>query len=288
MKRKAAWEVEGRNWPNREASRFVKAAGITWHVQVMGSGPVMLLLHGTGAATHSWRALAPLLGQDFAVVAPDLPGHGFTGMDHRRRPSLPHMAADLARLLAALDMEPAFVVGHSAGAAIALRMVLDGLIKPRAVVGLNGAFMPFSGLEGALFPMLARFLFVNPIAASLLAWHASDRTAVARVIEQTGSHLDPAGLELYVRLLGTSRHVEAALGMMANWDLRPLQRDLPRLSVPLTLFAAQLDHAVPPRVARETAARVAGATVVDLPGYGHLAHEEAPGLLAELILKACI
>ena len=57
------WERDGRDWPNREASRFVHAAGLRWHVQVMGSGPVVLLLHGTGAATHSWRDLMPKLAE---------------------------------------------------------------------------------------------------------------------------------------------------------------------------------------------------------------------------------
>ena len=72
------WEREGRDWPNRTYSRFVQAARLRWHVQLMGDGPALLLLHGTGAATHSWRALAPLLAERFTVVAPDLPGHGFT------------------------------------------------------------------------------------------------------------------------------------------------------------------------------------------------------------------
>ena len=71
-------DLPGRDWPNRAASRTVRAAGLNWHVQVMGSGPVLLLAHGTGAATHSWRGLAPLLAQHFTVVAPDLPGHGYT------------------------------------------------------------------------------------------------------------------------------------------------------------------------------------------------------------------
>ena len=60
------WAVEGRDWPHREASRFVEAAGLRWHIQEFGraEAPTLLLLHGTGAATHSWRGLAPLLAQD--------------------------------------------------------------------------------------------------------------------------------------------------------------------------------------------------------------------------------
>ncbi|MFN5717015.1 MAG: alpha/beta fold hydrolase, partial [Bradyrhizobium sp.] len=72
------WSRDGTDWPNRNASVFVEAAGIRWHVQRMGEGPSLLLIHGTGAATHSWRDMLPLLARHFSVVAPDLPGHGFT------------------------------------------------------------------------------------------------------------------------------------------------------------------------------------------------------------------
>ncbi len=116
------WDVEGRDWPNRAASRFVEAAGYRWHVQVMGQGPVMLMLHGSGAATHSWAGLAPLLAKHFTLVAPDLPGHGFTAMPPGFRLGLPDMARDVRVLLKALDLTPAYVVAHSAGAAVAIRM----------------------------------------------------------------------------------------------------------------------------------------------------------------------
>ena len=72
------WERDGADWPNRAASRFVTVGAMRWHVQVMGSGPVLLLLHGTGASSHSWRDLAPRLARHFTVLAPDLPGHGFS------------------------------------------------------------------------------------------------------------------------------------------------------------------------------------------------------------------
>ena len=63
-----------RDWPNAAHSQFVRAAGLDWHVQIMGSGPTLLLLHGTGAATHSWRDLMPFLAEHFTlVVAPICP-----------------------------------------------------------------------------------------------------------------------------------------------------------------------------------------------------------------------
>ena len=93
------WTQDGKDWPNRAASRFYSAGGITWHVQITGQGPVLLLVHGTGAATHSWRDLLPPLRQNFTVIAPDLPGHGFTSQPDKAGMTLPGMARGIAGLL---------------------------------------------------------------------------------------------------------------------------------------------------------------------------------------------
>lgn len=280
------WDVEGRDWPNRNASRFVEAAGYRWHVQVMGQGPVMLLLHGSGAATHSWAGLAPLLSERFTLVAPDLPGHGFTGMPPGFRLGLPDMARDVGALLDALALRPAFAVGHSAGAAVAIRMTLDGAIAPAGIAAINGALKPFPGAAGTLFPALAKMLFVNPLVPSLVAWRAGDTRAIERLIKGTGSHLDARAADYYARLIRTPAHVEGALGMMANWNLVPLVADLPRLRCPLTLIVGEGDTAIPPAVADDVKARLPSARIERLANLGHLAHEERPDLVAALILAA--
>ena len=280
-------DVDGRDWPNRTASRFVEAGGLRWHVQIMGQGPPILLLHGTGAATHSWRALAPLLAQDFTIVAPDLPGHGFTDPLLSGRVSLPDMARALGALLAALGLSPRLVVGHSAGAALAVRLRLDRLIEPAAIIGFNAALLPFEGFAGHLFPSIARLLFVNPVAARLFAWSA-DRTTVARLLSGTGSTIEPAGIDLYTRLIGNPAHVAGVLAMMANWDLDRLLRDMRRLDTPLVLIAATGDRSVPPETARRIPRLVPGTEVIAVRGLGHLAHEEDPARFAALVREIAV
>jgi magnesium chelatase accessory protein len=282
------WEREGRDWPNREASRFVEAGGLRWHVQRMGDGPVALLAHGTGAATHSWRDFAPLLARKgFAVVAPDLPGHGFTGMPPVPEGlSLPGMAEGMAALLKALGGPgPAVAVGHSAGAAVLARMCLDGRIAPRVLVSLNGALLPLGGLPGQVFAPLARVLAWTGLVPGLFARHAGDRAVVERLLRDTGSTLDPAGVEFYARLARNPGHVAGAFGMMANWDLRPLERDLPRLRTPLVLVAGRNDRTIAPAEARRVRALLPAADLVYLRGLGHLAHEERPEEVAEMVVR---
>jgi magnesium chelatase accessory protein len=284
MTDRLVWERDGSDWPNRNASRFVTAAGLRWHVQQMGSGPALLLLHGTGAATHSWRELAPMLAPHFNVVAPDLPGHGFTESPPPRQLSLPGMAAAITALLQAIAVEPTLVVGHSAGAAILARMCLDGAIAPRYLVSINGALLPLGGLPGRLFSPLAKLLAVNPLVPRLFAWRATNRSAVQRLISGTGSSIDAQGVEFYRRLVSNPGHAAAALGMMANWDLRSLEHELPRLKTPLILVSGSRDRTLPPSEVERVHALVPGAKVVSLRGLGHLAHEEQPQAIADLLI----
>ncbi len=278
-----AWSRDGAEWPHREVSRFVNAGGLRWHVQQMGEGPVVLLVHGTGASTHSWRDLASVLSAQFTVVMPDLPGHGFTSAPAPSRLSLPGMAAALEELLLTLEVRPIVAIGHSAGAAILVRMTLDGRLRPDGLVSLNGALLPFPGLARHLFPPLARLLFLNPFAPRFFSWSANDRDSVKRLLEDTGSTLAPEGVDLYTRLFRNSGHVGATLGMMANWDLEPLEEEFARLHVPILLVAAEEDGAVAPDVATRVATQAPNAEVITLPALGHLAHEEDPRRVAALI-----
>jgi magnesium chelatase accessory protein len=282
------WNREGRDWPNRDASIFVEAGGLRWHVQRMGQGPALLLLHGTAAATHSWRGLMPLLAAHFNVIAPDLPGHGFTSAPKDDGYTLPAMATSVAALLAALGGTPAMTIGHSAGAAIAVRMALDGTIKG-PLISMNGALLPFPGFAAQLFPQMAKMLFLNPLMPRLFALTGQSESFVRRFLERsTGSRVDATGARCYQRLFACSGHCAAALAMMANWDLESLKRELPMLESPIALFAGAGDAAVPPAVADQVAALIPLATVRIFGGLGHLAHEEAPETIAAAILDvAC-
>lgn len=277
------WETDGRDWPNRAASRFINAGGLRWHLQQMGDGPTVLLLHGTGAATHSWRAFAPALAERFTVIAPDLPGHGFTSALPLHRMSLPGMAGAVNGLLREIDCSPDLVIGHSAGAAILVRMSLDGFIRPRGLISLNGALMPWRGLPAHIFSPAAKLMAANTLVARLFARRAADRRAVERLVRSTGSTLEPAGVDLYQRLIRHPSHVRATLAMMANWDLAALAPELSRLEPPLFLVVGEQDTTVPPSEARRVRERLPGAEVIRLPGLGHLAHEERPAEVAHLI-----
>lgn len=277
------WDREGLIWPHREASTFVPVGKARWHVQRMGSGPPLLLLHGTGASVHSWRDLMPLLARDYTVIAPDLPRHAFTTGHDAYAMSLPTMAAEIAALLEALDVAPAAIVGHSAGSALALQLALaHGYGGP--IVGLSAALRPFPGPLAQIYPAIAKALFVNPLVPRLFSGTIDWAGGAKRFLwNSTRSRIDPVGFECYRTLFKNAQHAGGGLAMMANWDLPGLRARMGEVRNPVLLVHGAKDPAIPLAWARDAAGWLTQARLEVLPGLGHLAHEEDPGKAAALI-----
>lgn len=270
------------DWPFRGQARRVASRPHDWCVIDAGEGPALLLLHGAGGAGHSFRHLIPLLVPQYRVIVPDLPGQGFTRSGARGRYGIDPMAEDLAQLCHRLGVAPQAIIGHSAGAALALR--LTDFLSPRGVAGINAALGAFEGAAGVMFPLLARVLAVTPFIPHVVSRLWGTPATVAKLLSATGSVIDPEGQAQYLALVRDPAHVDGTLGMMAQWRLEDLMARLPGLSTPTLLIASGGDLAVPSRISRDAARLMPAATFAELPGYGHLVHEEAAPELARLLL----
>ena len=277
------------SWPRGDSSRRIDGPVHRWHVQVTGTGPVLLLLHGAGGSTHSYRDLIPLLSNDHTVVAIDLPGHGFTQLGAGQRSGLNAMSQDVEKLCAQEGWQPAAIVGHSAGAAVALQLAMNAVARGDAaprVIGLNAALGEFPGLAGLVFPLMAKALAAMPFATTLFSTTSANPARIKTLIASTGSELDDKGYDLYRQLVGDKAHVDGTLKMMAQWDLRPLLRALPDYPGPVDLIAGTKDATVPVSVSERVAATMPSATVQTLDELGHLMHEEEPERLAGMIRES--
>lgn len=98
---------------------------LTLHVERDGSGPPLLLLHGFTGSAIMWSALRPALRARFELILVDLPGHGRSSAPaNPSRYALHRTADDLARVLDALDVARAAVIGYSMGGRTALQFAL--------------------------------------------------------------------------------------------------------------------------------------------------------------------
>jgi magnesium chelatase accessory protein len=282
------WANHANTWPHAACSQFVQAGGIRWHVQTMGEGPCLLLLHGTGSGSFSWRGLMPLLSPYFKIIAPDLPGHVFTSRGPEGSLSLNGMTEGIRALMLQLNLTPQVIAGHSAGAAIAANLVLQQRsLQATQLIGLNPAWLPLPGLPSWVFGPAAKLAAINPISAWATAKFAKRQSTIDKSIAQTGSQLDAEGMALYQQVFSHSGHVHSVLNMMAAWQLSPLSSALHKIHNPVSILVGSRDGTVPPSMAQE-ACNIMPQTRLHLQeNLGHLAHEEDPAGTAALILNVC-
>ena len=273
------------DWPLRQASRFIEIANVQWHVQALGEGPVVLLLHGTGASTHSLADLAVALSDNFTCLLVDLPGHGFTSPLEEREHLLPAMARAVNELCHNLDIRPRYIIGHSAGGAVAIRMCLDTDASPTAVLSINGALLPFGAFIEPIMLKTARFLSRSDSVTNFLARRGTGTADVRRALRDTGADISEPMIERYSFLISHKSHIEGALRMMGGWELGQLAKDLPRLRTPIHLIGCDKDHIVPAVRAHRVKRMIPGATAETLEDAGHLVHEAAPMRIFEVFMR---
>ena len=124
--------------PGAEIS-YVERDGVRLKVFHMGTGPLVLLLHGFPELAYSWRhQFEPLAAAGFTVAAPDQRGYsGSSCPGNVADYALDELAADAAAVIDHLGTEPAVVIGHDWGAPVAWYTALRYPGKVRAVGSLS-------------------------------------------------------------------------------------------------------------------------------------------------------
>jgi pimeloyl-ACP methyl ester carboxylesterase len=149
-------------------SRSSKVDGVELHYLTGGEGPAVLLLHGYAETSRMWRPIIPVLGRNFRVIAPDLPGIGDSaipadGLDMKSA------ATRIHALVRSLGVEKARVVGHDIGLMVAYAYAAQFPAETEKLV-LMDAFLP--GVAGweAIYnnPGIWHFRFNGPTPEKLV------------------------------------------------------------------------------------------------------------------------
>ena len=119
--------------------RQIQVGDLSMRVAVAGDGPLVLLLHGFPESWYSWRFQLPALAAaGYTAVAPDMRGYGGTDAPEPTEAyDMTHLCSDVAGLVDAFGGEPAVLVGHDWGAAVAWGCMNHNPRKYRAVAGLS-------------------------------------------------------------------------------------------------------------------------------------------------------
>ena len=136
---------------NPEIAKSVLAAGIRTNVHDLGSGPPVLLIHGSGpgvSAWANWRLVMPELARQARVIAPDMVGFGYTERPTGQRYDMDAWVAQAVGLLDALDIERTDLVGNSFGGALALALTIRHPQRVRRLVLMGSVGVPFAITPG--------------------------------------------------------------------------------------------------------------------------------------------
>jgi pimeloyl-ACP methyl ester carboxylesterase len=254
---------------------------VRFHYRREGTGPAVLLLHGGGTWSYSYRDTVEVLAKRYTVIAVDLPGHGYTEVtDPAFEYDLPAVTDALRDLLDELDVPDVAAVGHSWGGGIALAMAQrhPSRVRRLALIGSSGL-----DVEDTLTWRLLGTPVVGEILSKLVR-----RQDVRSGLEQSFHHrdlVDDAMVdEVWPPLTFTgNRRAQYLLQRRLDWT--QTQAALPGTATPtLVLWGRQDAYLSADHAARfQELMPDARAQVIDQ--CGHSAHEECPDEVNTALLK---
>jgi len=255
---------------------------------VGGEGPALLLIHGIGDSSETWRPVIDRLAEDHLVIAPDLLGHG-----HSDKPRADYSVAAYANgmrdLLGVLDVDRVTVVGHSLGGGVAAqfayqfperceRLVLVGsggvgrsvspLLRLAAVPGI-GLLMPFLGLPPARLASRVAGEVLRRLGTPL----GHDVEEVLRVFDSLPD--------------AQSRHaILRTLRSGVDWRgqaITMLDRAYLADGIPTLVLWGEHDAIIPPGHARLAHRALAGSRLELFADAGHFPHHQDPARFVALV-----
>ena len=269
------------DWPFSSKSKYYKFFFHNWHLQDIGTNkkPIVLLIHGTGASTHSWRLLIPFLLKNFRVINIDLPGHGFTKIGSKNRSSLKYIPEDMHNLLKYLEIEPEIIIAHSAGVPIAINYALISHKSPKLIISINGAVSKFDGVANIFFPIFAKILSISPFVSNVVKSLLKSSKVLDDFIYSTGSTLDQESKRYYKTLLSNTEHINGILTMISQWNLNDLLENFDELNIPILFLLGENDKTVKPQSVINFVKKFNNVETKLVRKYGHLMHEESPEII---------
>ena len=274
------------NWPYSEYSEYVQTSLHAWHIQRLGKsgGKKILFIHGTGSSCHTWSNTVDYLLDEFEVLLVDLPGHGFSKIPAPNHSSLQSVFNGSMELIKKISFVPDLIVGHSAGAAIAV-LLSEKIQAKSGVICINAAFGEFPGLAGVMFPIFAKIIAVVPFSSDVLAGLSRNKERTEKLIANTGSEITKDRLRHYKLLFSKPNHVKGTLKLMAEWNLSEFLENLKNCDTNINFLVGNLDKTVPISISKKWSQTLPRTKYDEISGAGHLVHEEKPYEVSQIILN---
>jgi pimeloyl-ACP methyl ester carboxylesterase len=261
-------------------------APVRLYYEETGKGSPVLLIHGFGASTFTWRHIAPELAKTHRVIAVDLKGFGQSDKPFDSRYSVFDQAALLAQLIEDKDLHNLTLVGHSFGGGIALLLALEANER------LKGRLARLVLLDSIAYPQNIPVFFrlldvplVSHLGVSMVP--ASFQTRVAlRIAYFDDSKIDQDEVDTYAAPLKTAAGKHAIIysaRQIVPDGLAEISERYKTIELPTLILWCDHDRIVPFEVGLKLRRTLPNSTLRLVEDCGHMPQEEQPESTLKLL-----
>ena len=254
-----------------------------WHRIDSGRGQPVVLLHGGGSSSDSWRPVVDKLAAHRRVIAFDMPGFGRTPAPRDIEYTTQWQVARLADELVRIGIEtPVDLVGNSMGGWLALEAAKLGLARSVVAIGPAGLWR-----HGMPLPMQTQFQVMllgtwatRGMRRRMLRQSWLRRAALSLVVANP-AHIPPDGL---IEIADTFDNSRSTLRPLLRTARRRSFRDGQSINVPVTIAYGTHERIVRPSSGQFRDQLPPHTRWIELPGCGHVPMSDDPDLITQTIL----
>jgi len=272
-----------------EHSRFVDIDGLRVHYQEAGekTKPVLVLIHGFASSTLVWSNVFLDLAQaGFRVIAVDLLGFGYSGKPRNGEYTIAGQASYLMKLLEALGIRRATLVGSSYGGAVAAWCALDHAQHVEKLV-LVGAVTNNQPLRYNLMRLFGSPVLGDVVSPLLIGSRRLLRRRMKRVYDRHALMVDEKRVDARHFPLRASATQRAIIRTVRGWDAERISRDAHLIRQPTLLLWGENDIEIPLANGERLHEQIPGSRLVVFLDCGHQPHEEYPEAFTKLVADFC-
>src|SRR5713226_6206554 len=272
-----------------EHSWFTTVNGARIHYQEAGDekAPPILLIHGFISSTLIWNEVfLPLAQAGFRVVAPDLPGYGYSAKPRDAEYTIESQACAVVGLMDRLGIEKAALVGASYGGAIAATVALDHPERVSRLV-LVGAVSSDEPKKKLLLRIVQLPVVGDIVTPLFLGSRWVLRKRMEEVYQRLRIPLEEHKVEARYHLLATADTHRAMIRTVRRWSANRIARDAHLIRQPTMLMLVEDDAHVPIKEGFRLRDEMPNARLVVFRNCGHLPPQEYPKGFVDIVSEFC-
>jgi pimeloyl-ACP methyl ester carboxylesterase len=256
-----------------EPSQYAEIGGMKVHYRDEGTGPVVVLVHGSNASLHTWEGWTANLKDNFRVIRMDLPGHGLTGPDPESRYRVADFVSLVDALMVHLEVQSFAIGGNSLGGAVAWNYAVRYPDKVEKLILVDAAGYPW---EEPL-PLVLR-LAGTPVIGQMMSV-ISPRFGIRDSIYQVYGDPSRVTEELVTRyhelLLREGNRNATYIRFSQGFSFGNVDK-IPSISVPTLILWGTLDTWILPKYGERFHQDIANSELRIYANLGHVPMEEDP------------